>query len=337
MSDKIQILVVNAPEEINGVTWWRMFRPLRLLSNYADLDIRFNEGRIFEHHLLFADIVLAFRPGNPDHPQVLARAKELGCKIIVDYDDDLLNVPLGYSMYKDTAPKKRFVLESLALADLVWVSTSHLKDVLQKAADGFLAEMRRSLPAVPPLYGKPEMVVIPNAVLPEDLPSAPNGNTKTVVWRGSDFHRDDLELYKSQYEQLLRNSNRFEWVGYMPTWGAVKGSHAKIDYNAGIQADKWFDYLKSIKPSLIWKPLVNNDFNKAKSNIAWLEATVAGGICLSNFAGEAQWEQCTKELPKLDEYYSVQWQKSAIHIRQHYDLRAWNEIRYGELLKLANG
>lgn len=335
MKNKIRIFVVNFPEDVNGITIWRMFRPLRhLIDVHGDeIEVQFSSGRVFDHDLVFSDIVLAFRPVNPEHPEVLTRAKELGCKIILDYDDNFLAIPTSYKMFRDLMPNKLHLLQSLALADVVWTSTEHLATVYESEVRTFIAKVGRTAQ-----YTVPKFVVVKNAVVPEDLPAKPNGNTKTVVWRGADFHRDDLEYGKSQYEQILRNCNRFEWVGYMPAWAAVKTSAARIDYNMGIQAHKWFDYLQSLKLSIIWKPLVNNDFNKAKSNISLLEATVAGGICVSNFAGLfPDWQHATKELPKIGEYYEVLWKQAADAIRENYDLRSWNEIRYREILKLMDG
>lgn len=343
MSDRIRILIVNAPEEINGVTMWREYAPLKLLRDVYgnEIEIIFNEtGRVFDHHLLFADVVMAFRPCNPEHPSVLARAKELGCKVIVDFDDDLLNVPIGFSFYKELFNRSAYVLESLALADVVWLSTENLKSVYETALVNFTNQVKRQNGgAMPEIYGSaPVMKVIPNAILHEELPEKPNGNTRIAIWRGADFHRDDLEAYRIQYEQILRNVDYFQWVGYMPTWGEVKNSRARIDFNPGVQADKWFSYLQKLKPSLIWKPLVNNQFNDSKSNISWIEATVAGGICLSNFSGHSeQWTCAVKELPKIEESYSVFWRQSAEKVKKEYDLRAWNEVRYKSILQLVNG
>lgn len=335
---EIRIQIANPPEEVNGVTWWRMFRPLQLLAAaHPEIKIRFNPGHLFPHDFLFCDILLVFRPVNLDHPRIIAQAKEHGCKVILDYDDDLLNIPVGYSMYKDTYVKRAAILESLALADVVWTSTDNLKDVCHKNVQDFVAQLRRSPQGLPPQYKVPKFVTVKNAVLPDDLPAGPNGNTKTALWRGSDFQRDDVDAYRSQYDQIVRNTKSFTWVGFMPTWGDVQRTDYRVDYNFGIKTLQWFEYMKAIKPSILWKPLVNNPFNQSKSNISWLEATAAGAVCVSNFAGTApDWQYATKELPKLDETYAVLWRQSADHIKANYNLNDWNEIRYREILSLAN-
>lgn len=337
MNDKIRILVINPPEEINGITWWRVFRPFMLLARkYPHLEIRFNPGRLSDSDFLFTDIVFAYRPTNPEHAPILAKAREW-CKVVIDFDDDMLNVPLGHPLFREFVGRADYINSCIALADEVWVSTEPLKKVYADANRDFLNRQRRQSPDLNG-FSTPNFTVIPNAVLPSDLPDRANGNTKMAVWRGGDLHTDDLELWRSQYGQILRAVNTFQWALFMPSWGRVADYKGRIDYMTDyIPTDKWAAYLRSLKPSLVWKPLVPNDFNKSKSNIAWLEATCAGGICLTNLAGAAQWENATKDVPKFDEFYIHLWQKSAEAVREHYDLDAWNEVRYRQILNLANG
>lgn len=330
---KIRILVANPPEEINGITWWRVFRPFMLLARkYPELEIRFNPGGLFDSDFLFTDIVFAYRPTNPEHAPILAKAREW-CRVIVDYDDDMLNVPLGHPLFREFVGRADFVNSCIALADEVWLSTEQLKKVYSEANRGFLSRQRGNQNG----FVSPNFTVIPNAVLPSDLPEYANGNTKFALWRGGDLHIDDLELWRGQYGQILRAVNAFQWALYMPSWGRVADYKGRIDYMTDyVPTDKWISYLCSLRPSIVWKPLVPNEFNRGKSNIAWLEATCAGAICLTNLAGQTQWEFCTKDIPKFDEYYIKLWQQSADEIRQRYDLTAWNEVRYRQILKLVN-
>ena len=333
---KIRILVVNPPEEINGITWWRVFRPLMLLAKkYPELEIKFNPGRLFDTDFLFSDIVFCYRPSNPDHVAILAKAREW-CRVIIDYDDDVLNAPLGHPLFLQFVGRKDVINSSIALADEAWVSTEPLKKSYETANRDFLSRIRSKSQGAND-FATPNFTIIPNAVLQSDLPDRANGNTKFALWRGSDMHYDDLELWRAQYSQILRAVNTFQWALFMPSWGRATDYKGRINYQTDyIPTDKWIPYLHSLKPSVLWKPLVPNDFNKSKSNISWLEATCAGAICLTNLAGQPQWEHCTKEIPKLDEYYSVLWKQSADAVRQHYDLDAWNEVRYRQILKLAN-
>jgi len=333
---KIKILVANSPEEITGVTWWRMYRPLAFMAHrYPNLDIRWNQGRLLPSDFVGVDIVVAFRPSNPDHPNILATAKSWGCKILLDYDDDLLNIPTGSPFFNQFFGGADCINNCIALADEVWTSTQALSDMYKIANRDFLSRLRRENPSADLILNPPNFLVVPNAVLLSDLPDRANGNTKMAVWRGSHYHKDDLDLYRGQYDQILRNVNAFQWVGFMPTW--AERDNKGVSLKIWVATMQWLDYLRALRPSIVWKPLVNNKFNQGKSNIAWLEATCAGAICLTNFAGKTQWEHATGEIPKFDEYYTHLWQKSAEAVRTHYDLEKWNEVRYQQLKKLAHG
>jgi hypothetical protein len=43
----------------------------------------------------------------------------------------------------------------------------------------------------------------------------------------------------------------------------------------------YIKYIKELRPRILFVPLVDNLFNRAKSNISWLEATTAGAVCLA--------------------------------------------------------
>lgn len=311
MSRPIRILVANGPEEMNGVTWWRMYRPLQYLYHQFDgIEIIYNEtGRLLPYHFNHTDIVMAWRPCEINHVIGLQMAKKFGCRIIIDHDDDLYNIPIGDINHLNFKAKEQYTKMCIALADQLWVSTQALAD----------------------LYGHPNTIVIPNSVLPEDLPEEPNKHTGTIVWRGGLMHRDDIEAGKIQYPAMLRASKKFVWIGYCPTWGPVGGK--SVDYTPPVGIQDYFQYLESLRPLAIWKPLVTNRFNDGKSNISWIEATCAGAVCVSNYAGRPGWENAMRELPKTEAIRAEVFLKSRDEITHNYNLLRWNKIRYREILK----
>jgi len=311
MSRPIRILVANGPEEVNGVTWWRMYRPLQYLyRQFPDIEIVYNEtGMLRPCHFIHTDIVIIWRPCLQNHLITLKMAKQWGCRIIIDHDDDLYNIPISSPDFEYFSGLKPIVNACIAMADQVWVST----------------------PALATLYGHPNTVVIPNAVLPDDLPDEPNKHSGTMVWRGSAAHRDDLEVGKASYPSLLRAAKRLLFIGYAPTWAISNGN--QVEYSPPVAIQDYFSFLRAQKPLAIWKPLVSNPFNDGKSNISWIEATCAGGILVSNYAGKPGWEHAMRELPKTEAVRREVWQVSRDVIVSNYNLLAWNMVRYREILK----
>lgn len=316
---KIRILVANAPEEIGGVTVWRMFWPLRHLAHkYHDLvDIQYSRGQIFPFEFYQTDILLCYRPSEPAHLAVMQQAKTVGCKIVCDYDDDYLNLAVGHPAYWSLGTRKHIIQQALELTDLLWVSTEALAQVYKHA----------------------NTLVLPNAMLPEDLQDHPaDWRKKTFVWAGSDAHREDVDVYVETYRALLRRADRFVWINFMPTWAVSVSAekNTRVDLQPWVHTEKYLDWMRLNDVTAIWKPLLSNQFNRGKTNIAWMVATACGAICITNQAGQPGWEFALKELPKTYEHFSQQWQDSRDYLVTKYNLEAWNETRLHSLLKLAN-
>lgn len=322
MTNKLRVFIMNSPEEVNGVTWWRMYRPLAHLSwKYGrEIEIVHNEtGMIYPHHFLYTDVALCFRPCEPNHVAAMQMALDHGVPIISDFDDNVLNLPIGHSIWRIYGRKKSYVESCIAMSTQLWVSTPALKEQ----------------------FRHPNTVIIPNAVFENDLPDEPAKHEGVVAWRGSEMHREDLEFgFRGEYVTMLPKIKKFLWIGYMPTWATFQNQNIKtiVQYETTwINTNQWFAYLRHQKLQAIVKPLLPCPFNDSKSNISWLEATASGAVCVGTYAGKPGWEHVSKELPRNDEQWRRQWQESRDAIFKDYNLTQWNEIRYREILRTANG
>ncbi len=312
---KIRILVANEPAPLGGVEAWRIFWPLDLLERtYPDtIEVVYSRGRILPSDFIQCDLFFCARPAEMSHFQVISTAKSFGKPVIMDFDDNFIGLPTGHGDFNELLGKETSVRQSIALADQLWVTTQSIADA----------------------YKHPNTVIIPNAILPELLPDKPNGNTGTMLWRGASAHIEDLWTWRTEYERLSRRIKRFIWIGYLPTWASnVTGMN--VEYAKWVETQQWFEFLKAQNIAAIWKPLLPAPVNDGKSNISLLEATLAGGLCVSNYAGKPGFEHAWRELPKKESDFVDGWQRAADHVREKYDLRAWNEVRYREILKLVN-
>lgn len=322
MTNRLRVFVLNSPEEVNGVTWWRMYRPLAYLHRIygREIEIVHNEtGMIYPHHFLYADVCLCYRPCEPNHVRAMEMARDAGVPIISDFDDNVLDLPVGHSIWRIYARKKSYVEACIAMSAQLWVSTPALKEQ----------------------FKHPNTVIIPNAVFESDLPNEPCKHEGVVAWRGSEMHREDLEYgFRGEYERMLSKIKKFLWIGYMPTWATFQNPNSKalVHYETTwIETNQWFNYLRHQKIQAITKPLLPCAFNDSKSNISWLEATVSGAVCVGTYAGKPGWENVLKELPRNNDQWRQAWQESHDEILQNYNLEQWNEIRYRELLRTAAG
>lgn len=84
----------------------------------------------------------------------------------------------------------------------------------------------------------------------------------------------------------------------------------------------------------MWKPLTVNAFNDCKSNIAWIEATMAGGVCVTNYAGKGGWADSLPDFTDDPELVRDTWELSKEVILEHYNLLKVNEARFESILKV---
>jgi hypothetical protein len=323
----MRLLVLQEPDHVHGVTWWRLYSPLVRLSRvFPDIQIEYNQGHLRPDQIMGADVVFALRPHLASMYHVLLQAKNMGCKIVLDYDDDLTSVTMShpnYFMYRDQKPRgytvddrqpdqvQAVIRGCLNLADLVWVSTEPLVGV----------------------YGHRNTYVVPNAVMPHDLPDepAPSGTQLRVVWRGSGGHIGDLYGQEEIFNEMVRRKAHFFWLGYMPPMAEVSGYERQSLFPL-MDAIQYFMALQRIAPNIVWKPLRDIPMNRAKSNIAWLEATIAGGVCVGGFPDIPLWEHCVSVSNMFDKRVrDAAWEQSRAAICRHYNLDVVNLTRYQTL------
>jgi hypothetical protein len=108
--------------------------------------------------------------------------------------------------------------------------------------------------------------------------------TKTINWRGSNTHDEDLETVREQLIQFqtMHPDYTLNFMG-SPSWRVIQ-SFPTIN-NIKILPDtdiiEFWHTLKTIQPKVSIVPLVDNVFNASKSNIAFLESTWAGAATLA--------------------------------------------------------
>lgn len=313
----IKVLVIQGPQ-INGVTWWRCFRPLSVLRKQyrGQIEFTFKHKDLSPVDLDFHDVVLILRATTPDIIEYLGLAKNKGIPIIIDVDDDLINLPPSHPQHHEYTRNRRIIEQFFRLADRVWVSTPQLLYVTDAIERG---------------------TVIPNAILPSDLPDQPAPNRQRWAWRGSSVHLEDVLASAGWYYRFQLLPKEFSWIGWTPPLKHEPNARF-LPYESDVFA--YFEGLKRQQYNVIWKPLVNNLFNRAKSNIAWLEATMGGGVCVTNFATDddlefEDWRFCLDE-PTNDYARLVDaWEISCQAILENYNLESANALRFSDILSLC--
>lgn len=306
MRDEVEI--VEPLIEANSGQWWKNWR------NW------FNN----------IDVCFMHRPYGPIAAQIMAECKLAGVPLWVDHDDDLLNIPQTNEYYKvHTDGEKKFpsVEYSYRNADILTCSGKVMYDELVKT------------------YKRSDTILITSGVDDRLLrfKKSFSGNRR-VAWRGSTTHRSDLEYFRKSISNVMENAKGYEWH----FWG-LNPEFLNPPEKADIFYQKQLNFLQYIKSltdyncSIHMVPLEDNRFNRVKSNLSWLDATLAGSVVLGpnfpefqrpgimHYEGEDDFEDVLNfmiEMPKdlLKEKYLQSWEYIEDNLLQSHLNRKRREI-----------
>jgi hypothetical protein len=258
---KIKICDV-APK--SACSYYRGIGPFSKLHKLNNLiDVEFVENMNW-NHLINCDILYLVRPVENNYIEVLKTAQDFGVKVWIDYDDCLPEIPADNPSYNYFT--QEYILDNINYAiknaDIVSVSSEHIKQYFSKI--------------------NPNIIVIENAFNDYNYKfEKKENNTKVISWRGSATHRNDLLSCKIEMVDVSTKFPEWEWVflGGDP-WYISESINNSISIGE-LEIIKYNKIFSGINPAIHLIPLVESDFNKSKSNIAWIEATWTGAVCIA--------------------------------------------------------
>lgn len=327
----MKILSIS-PNPSDGTSWYRCSGPLaRMEKDYEDVSyIEYGSQDVPWDAMARFDVLFLQRPHTQWHLRLASKALFMGLKVWIDWDDLLWDLPYMHRNYYDyNKDEYRMALHGLANLPsngcIITVSTWHLAEMVRKH-----------------LNKDANVHVVPNAINEKIFPRERISfaeNADMVGWRGSDTHDIDL-MYVSDTLLDVCESHRFDFIGYVPKQLAIESKN--VGYTKPCNILEYFAHLTTAKKwKLFFVYLHDNDFNRSKSNIAWMEATLAGSLCLANKLPEWESLPCLHyEYPmhlsvsidramkmKSDDRYDL-WRKSRDYLYDNYTLGKTNESRY---------
>jgi hypothetical protein len=264
--------------------------------------------------------------------------RDMGIKIWTDFDDNLFDLPTDNRVCDDvTIEVKRAMIHIMLKSDVVTVSTEALK-IYFESLD--IANIE----------------VIPNAVNLDLLTFAESYNepltTEGVtvlhyVWRGSETHQGDLAAYQGQIFVAIQKHEGVHWnfLGYNPWFITQALPKELFTYARGEDILVYFKSLRALRPQVVHFPLIFNAINAGKSNIAWMEATCAGAVCIApdwpewrkpgviNYTSAEHYGQLLSE-PIPDA--AARWKESRDYIMENLTLDKVNQKRMDLIERLLS-
>jgi glycosyltransferase involved in cell wall biosynthesis len=184
---------------------------------------------------------------------ILDRMLSSGKPVCYDIDDFLLEVPRTHPLFHNFQRTAPFIRDFLPAVDLITVTT----DSLRERINAFNSNT----------------VTIPNLIDESTVsPATPASDpAKTVIaYMGSPTHGQDLELIG---DVLFRIRNKFGSAVEFVFWGCAGTRLAELGRVVPFD-DSYASFLKTLGKvhfDIGLAPLVDNAFNRCKSNIKWLE------------------------------------------------------------------
>lgn len=217
-----------------------------------------------------AHVLVYQRPFRMEDAKIIEAAKCFGLRVIIDYDDDLFCVMRDnpvVALYSSEATKTA-LKESVRLADLVMTSTQALKDAFVKNTESDPRKFH----------------VVRNGFDTRWFKHFWNHQPrlKRIVWRGSSTHRKDCEEIKEPFDKFMNEHTDYSlfcygWTNDVLTYDLP---HERF-WAASMPVIDYHTHLHSIAGHIGIVPLVDNAFNRSKSNIGFIELVSSGHLCIS--------------------------------------------------------
>lgn len=270
--------------------------------------------------LIGFDTFIFQRPSHEVHLYLIELAKDMGIRVILDYDDDLLNVPFHNNASITLGEQKANIKKAIHLADEIWVTTPSIKHIYKP--------YNRNIHIIPNSHN--------DSVFKVENKKPFNKGTKIMSYRGGASHEADMYQNINDIVDMINENQdwtfRFQGSRFKHIEERTGKNHEYTDPTTLMQFYKEYHELNA---NIAFFPLLTNVFNVGKSNISLLESTYAGSAFFGN-----------KELPEFKHDFvmnisnSLRVNFSEIKDEQNYleklNNKAWQWILENRLLSEVN-
>lgn len=261
--------VYACPSITDSSSFYRGFGPLTALCDQIDDLALYNFTQLDWANLRMVDVVFTSRMYSDNCVKACRMIRGLNRLLWIDYDDNFFCIPKHnpcYETLKNAAPE---IMAILDLASVVTVST----EGLYKTYSQFSKNVQ----------------IIPNAyddVCFGTLPYRQNERKKTIFWRGTSTHDDDLLPIAQQIVEVANSELCKDWcfvfMGHNPRYITDNIKQGRVFHFKEMDIIEYFNKLNLLMPAIMIVPLKDTEFNRSKSNIAWIEGTYSGAMTLAS-------------------------------------------------------
>jgi glycosyltransferase involved in cell wall biosynthesis len=257
-------ILKNGRRMCGAIGWYRIVNPLKRLG--ADITVGMAISARPESALELkkrGDIWFCKMTDNQDIDHIYSAHKEFtGAKFILDIDDEPGDVDEAHPDYKAILDRKEMRMRMIKMADHIVVSTPQIKESIKDINS--------------------HVTVIPNAIDPKiwkwKRKEHKDGKIR-IGWMSSGSHFVDLPIIEPAMNEILDEYPNVEFHFAGMTWDETQED--RFYHHVGTK-----DYAKfprwyaNLGIDIAICPLKDTKFNRAKSNIKWMEASMLGIPCV---------------------------------------------------------
>jgi glycosyltransferase involved in cell wall biosynthesis len=330
----VRFKAIFLPGSVDGCALWRFFMPHLKLPGSKFV---FNPGFVLPaDQVQQVDVAVVQRLGTENNIVAIRWMKSVGKKVVYDLDDNLWNLPHynPAAHAPNFAAIKRLFTACIQECDYVVASTNALQ-----------AAIKNNVRIKKPVR------VINNAVdfdLFCPLPRLDTGMV-TVGWGGSMTHDKDISDVYALIPELLEKNPRMRFESVGAEMDKNLAEHPRVRPRMAVPIAEYPSRLASWRWDVFLAPLVDNAFNRSKSNIKMLEAAaLMKPILVSPVAPYSDFCKLDRDLEYLLCHTIKQWREKITHLvndaearhfygmklyavaRKHFDVvdmaKKWNDI-----------
>lgn len=244
----------------SGSKYWRLIDPFKYLRR-KKISAFVSEGGINSVEAQWADINIIQSCTDKDGIAYLYQLqKEEGKKLVVECDDFIeLNPHSPFKEDHDRFDAEFVIKRTMQVADLITTTTEYLADKLKEI--------------------NPNVEILPNYMDFErwEQPILKNTTNKIRIgWAGSITHLEDMKILVEPLHRIYQEHKNIQLVIIGDPRVAKLFEGIPTDVMLGVPFDAWPAKLHSLRLDIGLAPLEDNEFNRCKSNIKWMEYSIAG-------------------------------------------------------------
>jgi hypothetical protein len=291
----MRVLAV-CPDITDATCLYRGLGPLSMLHKMRHIELTTPVKAVSYYDLRMNEVLFLQRPWGSRFKDIMSMALDAGIPVWVDYDDAIDCIPVhspAYWTYQEWEPDLRYFLEH---ANLVTVSTQGIKDRWKKYTN--------------------KIHVVDNALDDRWLKyksSSPRVNRMT--WRGSNTHEFDVSSNMKYFQHILEDAKiEKRFLGCAPSCIYGAKNVTRVAFQSASDPESFIKKLCTLNAKVHIVPLENSPFNKCKSNISWIEGTLAGSQVFASKIG-VEWDK--PGIGNLETFTGAEVETSFEYIMEH--------------------